>query len=65
MLRLHWHEAYGITWDRDTREFVAQRRDNGGTLRAANATDLRTKIGNDYAEHPVPREYRLDQYEHN
>ena len=63
-LRLHWHEAYGITWDIDTAEFVAQRRDNGGTLRAKTATELRIMIGDDYAEKPVPREYRLDQSEY-
>jgi hypothetical protein len=62
---LHWHEAYGITWDKDTAEFVAQRRDNGGTLRAETAAELRTKIGDDNAEKPVPREYRLDQRGHN
>ena len=63
-LRLHWYEAYGITWDTDPAEFVAQRRDNGGTLRAKTATELRIMIGDDHAEKPVPREYRLDQSEY-
>ena len=34
-LRLHWHEAYGITWDDGTKEFVARRRDNDGLIHDA------------------------------
>jgi hypothetical protein len=64
MLRLHWHEAYGITWDDDTKEFVARRRDNDDPIRDASADKLRTKIGDDYSAEPVPREFRLDHSEH-
>ena len=64
MLRLRWHEAYGVTWDRETKELVAKRRDNQEEVRADNAADLEIKIQNDYAENPVPRAFRLDQSEH-
>jgi hypothetical protein len=64
MLRLHWHEAYAITWDDDAKEFVARRRDNDDPIRDASADKLRTKIRDDYSAEPVPREFRLDRSDH-
>lgn len=64
MLRLRWHEAYGLTWDRETKEFVAKRRDNQEDVRADHATVLENKIQNDYAKNPVPRTFRPGQSEH-
>jgi hypothetical protein len=58
MLRLRWHEAYGLTWDREAKHFVAKRRDDEGELQADNAVELETKIQNNYAEKPVPRAFR-------
>lgn len=60
VLRLRWHEAYGLTWDRETKQYVARRRDTQEEVRADNATELEIKIQNDYAERAVPREFRLD-----
>ena len=52
-LRWHWDEAYEITWDD---RFRARRLDNGGTLDADTAQDLRQQIRDDYIARPVHRD---------
>jgi hypothetical protein len=54
-LRLHWDTAYSITHP-EPGVWLAQRRDNRATLRAATAEGLFDAIRADYREHPVPRE---------
>jgi len=54
-LRWHWGEAYLISFY-EPDAWVAQRRDNGETLRADNPMDLRERIKADYAAAPVSRQ---------
>lgn len=56
-LRWHWEESYRVGWNG---EFFATRLDNGVTLRAEAAEDLRDLIIADYCEHPVPRQPSTD-----
>jgi hypothetical protein len=49
----HWGEAYEIT--ETAGEWRAVRRDNGRTLAATEAEDLRDLIKADYTKEPVPR----------
>ena len=51
-LRLSWGEAYVIGVGLDG--FWARRRDKlGGEIRAADPDELRRRVGEDYAMHPV------------
>ena len=54
-LRWHWGGAYLISFF-EPDNWVAQRRDNGETLRADGPVDLRQKIYEDYAANAVSRQ---------
>lgn len=54
-LRWHWGDAYLISFF-EPDVWVAQRRDNGETLRADNPVDLRERITADYTAAPVSRQ---------
>jgi hypothetical protein len=53
-LRWHWDTAYKISYF-EPDAWVAQRRDNGETLRADNPVGLLDLIREDYRAHPVSR----------
>ena len=55
-LRFHWGEAYIIEYFRGPDLWLAQRRDNGTTLKAATAARLHDLIAADYTARPVPRQ---------
>jgi hypothetical protein len=52
-LHHHWGSAYRITWQAG--QFVAERRDDGASVRKATAADLLAELRLDYAVRPVPR----------
>lgn len=54
-LRWHWGGAYLISYF-EPDVWLAQRRDNGQTLRADNPVDLRELITADYTAAPVSRQ---------
>ncbi len=55
-LRLHWDEAYKITYDPGEAEPChAERLDDGTVLTADSPWALREKIIGDYSARPVPR----------
>ncbi len=55
-LRLHWDEAYKITYHPGAAEsFHAERLDDGTVLTADSPWALRDKIIGDYSARPVPR----------
>ncbi len=53
-LRFHWGSAYLIEHP-EPDVWIAVRRDDHGTLRAASAEGLRDRILADYTAHPVSR----------
>jgi hypothetical protein len=55
LLEWHWGSAYLIT-NPEAGVWVAQRRDDRGTLRAATVDELWDAIRADYAARPVRRE---------
>jgi hypothetical protein len=61
-LRLHWDEAYLITYHPDDRfePWHAERLDDHDTLKAGSAATLRDSIISDYSARPVPRAQRDD-----
>lgn len=55
-LRLHWDEAYKITYHPgETEPCHAERLDDGTVLTAGTPWVLREKITHDYSVRPVPR----------
>lgn len=52
-LRWHWDEFYMLTWQE--RKFRAERLDNGDTLEADTAAELKMLLINDYSRKPVAR----------
>ena len=54
-LRWHWGSAYRIQHWPVPRLWLAQRRDTGETVKAADPTELRDRIRADYFARPVPR----------
>jgi hypothetical protein len=53
-LQFHWGSAYRITHPRPG-TWLAQRRDDRATLRAATPDELLKALRQDYAARPVPR----------
>jgi hypothetical protein len=54
-LRHHWGDAYAISHPAPD-AWIAQRRDNRQTLKAAGPEELRVLIVADYTARPVPRD---------
>jgi hypothetical protein len=54
-MRLHWDEAYEITYSADATEpYRAKRLDDGHVLSATTPAKLRDAIIDDYSVRPVP-----------
>ena len=54
-LRFHWGSAYRVSYLPGHDLWIAQRADDGATLRADSADRLRDLIVADYTARPVPR----------
>jgi hypothetical protein len=57
MLRLRWHHAYGITWEKDDSEFVAHPRDGSDALRNNDAEKLNDDLAVREDTRPVASEF--------